>query len=91
MSDDDMKRKTSVCRRCATSRRTGIELVGFMRRHGYLLHQFLSLSNKRSGDEYGSSLENRMRFPLRFFRAVQSPYPETIRVGVGQGFQPQTG
>jgi len=43
--------------------------------HGYLLHQFLSpLSNKRS-DEYGGSLENRMRFPLEVFDAVRAVFP----------------
>jgi len=43
--------------------------------HGYLLHQFLSpLSNKRS-DEYGGSLENRMRFPLEIFDAVRAVFP----------------
>ena len=50
----------------------GIELHGA---HGYLLHQFLSpLANKRT-DEYGGSLENRMRFPLEIFDAVRAAYP----------------
>jgi 2,4-dienoyl-CoA reductase-like NADH-dependent reductase (Old Yellow Enzyme family) len=43
--------------------------------HGYLLHQFLSpLSNHRT-DEYGGSLENRMRFPLEVFDAVREGFP----------------
>jgi len=43
--------------------------------HGYLLHQFLSpLSNRRT-DEYGGSLENRMRFPLEVFDAVRAALP----------------
>jgi 2,4-dienoyl-CoA reductase-like NADH-dependent reductase (Old Yellow Enzyme family) len=43
--------------------------------HGYLLHQFLSpLSNSRT-DEYGGSLENRMRFPLEVFEAVRVVFP----------------
>jgi 2,4-dienoyl-CoA reductase-like NADH-dependent reductase (Old Yellow Enzyme family) len=52
--------------------------------HGYLLHQFLSpLSNCRA-DEYGGSLENRMRFPLEVFDAVRAAFPSdkpvTMRV-----------
>ena len=52
--------------------------------HGYLLHQFLSpLSNRRT-DEYGGSLENRMRFPLEVFDAVRAVFPSgkpvTMRV-----------
>ncbi|MBV1689411.1 NADH:flavin oxidoreductase/NADH oxidase [Novosphingobium sp. G106] len=52
--------------------------------HGYLLHQFLSpLSNHRD-DEYGGSLENRMRFPLEVFDAVRAAFPAdkpvTVRV-----------
>lgn len=43
--------------------------------HGYLLHQFLSpLSNHRT-DDYGGSLENRMRFPLEVFDAVRARFP----------------
>ena len=43
--------------------------------HGYLLASFLSpLTNHRT-DEYGGSLENRMRFPLEVFDAVRSAWP----------------
>jgi anthraniloyl-CoA monooxygenase len=44
--------------------------------HGYLLSSFLSpLTNQRS-DEYGGSLENRMRFPLEVFDAVRAVWPD---------------
>ncbi|VXA95944.1 NADPH dehydrogenase [Burkholderia sp. 8Y] len=64
--------------------RLGIDLIQIHAAHGYLLHQFLSpLSNKRD-DEYGGSLENRMRFPLEIFDAVRAAFPEdrpvTVRV-----------
>jgi 2,4-dienoyl-CoA reductase-like NADH-dependent reductase (Old Yellow Enzyme family) len=50
--------------------------------HGYLLHQFLSpLANQR-GDEYGGSLENRLRFPLEVFDAVRAAFPAAKPVGV---------
>jgi 2,4-dienoyl-CoA reductase-like NADH-dependent reductase (Old Yellow Enzyme family) len=39
--------------------------------HGYLLHQFLSPRSNKRTDEYGGSLENRMRLSLEVFRAVQ--------------------
>ena len=43
--------------------------------HGYLLHSFLSpLSNQRT-DDYGGSLENRMRFPLEVYDAVRANFP----------------
>jgi 2,4-dienoyl-CoA reductase-like NADH-dependent reductase (Old Yellow Enzyme family) len=43
--------------------------------HGYLLHQFLSPLSNRRGDDYGGSLENRMRFPLEVFDAVRDAFP----------------
>jgi 2,4-dienoyl-CoA reductase-like NADH-dependent reductase (Old Yellow Enzyme family) len=43
--------------------------------HGYLLHQFLSPLSNRRDDDYGGSLENRMRFPLEVFDAVRAVVP----------------
>ena len=55
--------------------RLGIDAVQIHGAHGYLLHQFLSpLSNYRD-DQYGGSLENRMRFPLEVFDAVRAAFP----------------
>ncbi|MFL6734876.1 MAG: NADH:flavin oxidoreductase/NADH oxidase [Sphingomicrobium sp.] len=64
--------------------RLGIDAIQIHCAHGYLLHQFLSpLSNVRV-DEFGGSLENRMRFPLEVFDAVRTAFPAhkpvTIRV-----------
>jgi len=56
--------------------RAGYDLLELHAAHGYLLHQFLSpLSNQRT-DEYGGSLENRMRFPLEVARAVRAAWPK---------------
>ena len=55
--------------------RLGIDAIQIHGAHGYLLHQFLSpLSNQRD-DDYGGSLENRMRFPLEVFDAVRATFP----------------
>ncbi|SDA29508.1 NADH:flavin oxidoreductase/NADH oxidase [Sphingomonas sp. NFR15] len=55
--------------------RIGIDAIQLHGAHGYLLHQFLSpLSNQRD-DDYGGSLENRLRFPLEVFDAVRDAFP----------------
>lgn len=57
------------------SARLGIDVVQLHGAHGYLLHQFLSPLSNRRDDEYGGSLENRMRFPLEVFDAVRAAFP----------------
>lgn len=62
--------------------RIGIDAIELHGAHGYLLHQFLSpLSNKRD-DEYGGSLENRLRFPLEVYDAVRAAFPAGKAVGM---------
>lgn len=64
--------------------RLGIDAVQIHAAHGYLLHQFLSPLSNRRDDDYGGSLENRMRFPLEVFDAVRAAFsadrPVTVRV-----------
>lgn len=53
----------------------GFEVIEIHAAHGYLLHEFLSpLSNLRE-DEYGGSLENRMRFPLEVAERLRKLWP----------------
>lgn len=57
------------------SRDAGFQVVELHFAHGYLIHEFLSpLSNQRK-DDFGGSLENRARFPLRVARAVREVWP----------------
>jgi len=54
----------------------GFDVVEIHAAHGYLLHEFLSpLSNRRT-DDYGGSLQNRMRFPLEVIETVRAVWPE---------------
>jgi 2,4-dienoyl-CoA reductase-like NADH-dependent reductase (Old Yellow Enzyme family) len=55
--------------------RLGIDGIELHAAHGYLLHQFLSPIANHRNDEYGGSLENRMRFPLEVFDAVRAAFP----------------
>ncbi len=62
--------------------RLGVDVLELHCAHGYLLHEFLSpVSNQRS-DDYGGSLENRMRFPLEVLAAVRATVPESVPIGV---------
>jgi len=62
--------------------RLGIDAIEVHCAHGYLLHQFLSPISNRRTDEYGGSLENRMRFPLEIFEAVRAAFPKDKPVGL---------
>jgi 2,4-dienoyl-CoA reductase-like NADH-dependent reductase (Old Yellow Enzyme family) len=63
------------------ARALGLQAIELHMAHGYLLHQFLSpLANQR-GDNYGGSLENRMRLPLAVFTAVAAAAGPGIAVG----------
>jgi 2,4-dienoyl-CoA reductase-like NADH-dependent reductase (Old Yellow Enzyme family) len=69
----------------ATARRAarlGIDALEIHGAHGYLVHEFLSPISNRRDDEYGGSLENRMRFPLEIFETVRAAFPDDRPVGV---------
>jgi anthraniloyl-CoA monooxygenase len=54
----------------------GFDMVELHCAHGYLLSSFITPLTNRREDEYGGSLENRLRFPLEVFAAMRAAWPE---------------
>jgi anthraniloyl-CoA monooxygenase len=55
--------------------RAGFDMLELHCAHGYLMASFLSPLTNRRTDEYGGSLENRLRFPLEVFDAMREVWP----------------
>ncbi len=60
------------------SLRAGFEIIELHGAHGYLMHEFLSPLSNRRKDEYGGSLENRMRFATEVVKAVRQVWPARL-------------
>ena len=85
MDRADMDRvKADFVAAVKTADRAGFDMIEMHAAHGYLLASFISPVTNRREDDYGGSLENRMRFPLEVFAAMRAAWPEskpmTVRI-----------
>jgi anthraniloyl-CoA monooxygenase len=83
MTRADMDRvRDEYVRSADMAERAGFDWLELHYAHGYLMSSFITpITNKRS-DEYGGSLENRMRFPLEVYRAVRKAWPDDKPISV---------
>jgi anthraniloyl-CoA monooxygenase len=82
-TEADMERvQADFVRATLAAEEAGFDWLELHCAHGYLLSSFISpLTNHRS-DQYGGSLENRCRFPLRVFRAMRAVWPASKPMSV---------
>jgi anthraniloyl-CoA monooxygenase len=85
MDRADMDRvKAEFVTSVQTAAEAGFDMIEMHAAHGYLLASFISpITNQRS-DDFGGSLENRMRYPLEIFHAMRAAWPAerpmTVRI-----------
>ncbi len=64
--------------------RANFDLLEFHAAHGYLISAFITPILNQRNDEYGGSLENRLRYPLEVFRAMRAAWtnskPMSVRI-----------
>ncbi|XHC00036.1 bifunctional salicylyl-CoA 5-hydroxylase/oxidoreductase [Nitratireductor sp. ac15] len=80
-ADMDMVRDQFVSA-AEMAERCGFDMLELHYAHGYLLSSFISPLTNRRADEYGGSLENRMRYPLEIFHAVRAVWPDDKPISV---------
>jgi NADPH2 dehydrogenase len=83
MTLDDMARvKEAFVAAAKRAEAIGVDAIELHGAHGYLLHEFLSpLANQRT-DQYGGSLENRMRYVLEVFAAMRAATTLTLGIRI---------
>jgi anthraniloyl-CoA monooxygenase len=67
--------KNDFVRAAGLGAAAGFDMLELHMAHGYLLASFLSPLTNVRGDEYGGSVQNRLRFPLEVLRAVRAVWP----------------
>ena len=62
--------------------KAGFDMLELHCAHGYLLNTFISPKTNIRSDDYGGSLENRLRYPLKVFETIREKWPEQKPISV---------
>jgi len=82
MSEGDIQNRVADFGTAASlAKQAGFDAIEIHAGHGYLLSQFLSPWTNHRTDQYGGSLENRIRFPAAVMRQVREAVGLTFRTG----------
>jgi len=72
------------------AREAGFDAIQLHGAHAYLPSQFLSPHTNRRGDDWGGTLENRLRFHREIYREIRTKagedYPVLVKIGIEDGF-----
>ena len=83
MTRDDMDAVTAqFVRSTQWAADAGVDWLELHCAHGYLLSSFISPLTNSRGDEYGGTLENRVRYPLKVFTAMRAVWPAHLPMSV---------
>lgn len=83
MTSEDMQLvKNQFVQATKNAQKAGFEMIELQAHHGFLLASFLSpLTNIRT-DEFGGSIENRLKYPLEVFQAIRQEFPAEKPISV---------
>jgi 2,4-dienoyl-CoA reductase (NADPH2) len=82
MKDDIEEVKEAFAKSATRAKEAGFDYIELIAAGGYLIGEFLSpVSNQRT-DEYGNSIENRMRFGLEVIKKVREAIGEDLAMGI---------
>ncbi|NLN62875.1 MAG: NADH:flavin oxidoreductase [Myxococcales bacterium] len=92
MTLSDIREKVDDFVRAAQlARDSGFDAIEVHAGHGYLLSQFLSPWTNRRDDEFGGSLDNRLRFPVMVISALREAlgpdFPVLVKMNLEDGFR----
>jgi 2,4-dienoyl-CoA reductase-like NADH-dependent reductase (Old Yellow Enzyme family) len=92
MTEDDIQRvRDDFGKAAGLAVRAGFDAVEIHAGHGYLLSQFLSPWTNKRKDQYGGTLENRLRFPASIIKRVREivgpGYPVLVKMNCEDGFK----